>query len=120
MKLGLQLPRSIALHDHQVHTDDDFKYCFPQREYILELLPLEFREDEFIENSDLRKPHNIIEEIVVVTAYSTHKLKDLKADGMLFIFKNLVHLAVFIQEKQEAKDFSAIRYVVLNRLGSGH
>lgn len=39
---------------------------------------------------------------------------------MLFVLKNLVHLAVFVQEKQEAKNFSAIRYVILNRLGSGH
>jgi hypothetical protein len=49
-----------------------------------------------------------------MTANGRHKLEDLKADGMLFIFQNFIHLAVFVQKQQKPEDLPAIRNIVLN------
>ena len=55
-----------------------------------------------------------------MTANGRHKLEDLKADGMLFVFQNFIHLAVFVQKQQKPEDLPAIRNIVLNRFGSSH
>lgn len=39
---------------------------------------------------------------------------------MLFVFKDLIHLTVFVQEEHETEDFAAVGDVVLDGLRTSH
>lgn len=95
LKLGQllhQLPLSDGLDDDQVHADDYLKDGLPQREDVLELLPLEIGHDELVEYSDLGEPHYVIEQIVVVAAEGGAEFKHLEKQGVFFVLENFIHL----------------------------
>ena len=48
------------------HTDEHFKYCLPEREDVFELLPFELGDYEFVKDSNLGEPDDVVKEVVVV------------------------------------------------------
>lgn len=92
LKSQAQFVLFVFLQDHYIYANQHLDHRFPQREYILKFLPFEMLDDELVEDAKLRKPHDVISEVVVETAERREHLHELQEDLHLGVLDDLVQL----------------------------